>query len=77
MEKIMEWQPIETAPKDGTTVLLYLPEYDEVRTAFYATAVEDGDEQWVIARSVGETAIAFIARNPSHWQPVPASPLRH
>lgn len=64
------WQPIETAPMDRD-VLLFAAETGEQFAAFYGTAMEDGDEQWVFARGKD---IAFIVRNPTHWQPLPPPP---
>lgn len=60
-----KWQPIETAPKDGTTVLLFDEKYDGVCAgkfkdgAWYANGVEK--EQMYYAEL-------------THWQPVPAYP---
>ena len=66
-----EWQPIETAPKDGTPVLLwpfapqdfwagYAPQ--EVCLGFNAL-----DEGWFNP----EQRCAF---EPTHWMPLPAPP---
>jgi hypothetical protein len=60
----MDWQPIETAPKDGRDVLGFWPDraeghmavahYDQDRDRFRSDTVE-----W---------------RNPTHWMPLPAPP---
>jgi hypothetical protein len=59
------WQPIETAPKDGTRVVLYLPEFaEEYRIAFWA-------------RSWGEWQTIpglYSCRSASHWMPLPPPP---
>lgn len=69
-----EWQPIETAPKDGTAVLLYSPRmpgldigrwYDERGPSSDDPGHPDG---W----------FGFIftpwGTEPTHWMPLPASP---
>jgi len=66
----MEWQDIETAPKDGD-ILLYCEETDEQFVAFWGTDPEDNDQQWVFARGDG---FAVIVRDPTHWHPLPPPP---
>ena len=64
----MEWQPIETAPKDGTPVLGY----------------RDGDMATVEWRATwGEWVLAVPGAyaedddwKPSHWMPLPNPPER-
>jgi hypothetical protein len=57
----MEWQPIDTAPKDGTEVLLTDGKYK--RTGYWA-------------RRVGVWSIdAIVALEPpTHWMPLPEPP---
>jgi len=35
-----EWQPIETAPKDGTKVILWLPDFHSVEMAWFCVPAE-------------------------------------
>ncbi len=57
------WQPIETAPKDGTRVLLYEPRDDEhmIEVGFW-----DYDSWY------GPVHVYTIW--PTHWQPLPTPP---
>ena len=60
------WQPIETAPKDGETILIYGAFYDDValrdvRFAYW----EEVTQAWEIE---GEEIIA------THWMPLPEGP---
>lgn len=63
------WQPIETAPKDGTHILLLgVLKHDRVTIGFYD---DDGSSWWAY----------FHPRlpmggdlNPTHWQPLPSPP---
>lgn len=64
------WQDIATAPKDRD-ILVFAAETGEQFVAFWGTAIEDGDTQWVFARSAG---MAFVVRDPTHWMPLPAAP---
>lgn len=59
----MEWQPIETAPRDGTEVLLFQEGQRNVA-------------RW-IQSAVGPvwcTPDAHALYRPSHWQPLPKPP---
>jgi hypothetical protein len=67
------WQPIETAPKDGTFVLLYCedpdPEYEPycIQGWFESGAF---DNRWYEAHSENP-----IRPSPRHWMPLPAAPV--
>jgi hypothetical protein len=53
-----EWQPIETAPKDGTEVLLTNGEYK--RAGYWATRIN----AWSID-------MVPPIKAPTHWAPLP------
>lgn len=58
------WRPIETAPKDGTRVLLWAPHWATALTGWTY-----GQDAWQDARHDAHV------KPPSHWMPLP-SPLR-
>ena len=78
----MDWEPIETAPKDGTRVLIVdgdgnidLCGYQEsfyTRQEFVRKA-KDGDVYKTITEEDGywESEITF---SPTHWMPLPNPP---
>lgn len=69
----MEWQPIETAPRDGTPVLIYAAGGDHhagVLIAFYEGQDATGD-YWIV-RDDGDR---LWATNPTHWMSLPEAPL--
>lgn len=59
------WQPIETAPKDGTRILLGRVGYPWV----FAGLWNDAYKHW----STGIGAMAYFAE-PTHWAPHPQPP---
>lgn len=69
------WRPIETAPADQQIIV---GKWDDdvwiARVAIRMTALEDGAVDWVYARRLGPDGLAFILREPTHWQPLPAPP---
>ena len=75
-----EWQPIETAPKDGTEIFVYAKwKYKNCdakyswRVANYRSDIsgwENGCHFWTITSThFHETAI-----EPTHWMPLPPPP---
>lgn len=72
----MTRQPIETAPKDGTRVLLFLPDYREgyqTQIGHYSVSehLSNGkltyrSEQWWC-----DGGVMGNAPEPSHWMPLP------
>ena len=71
-----EWQPIETAPKDGTRILAFfaLEENDEyyaqiviIRWSYY--------KRWESADYGGEIDYEFDSQ-PTHWMPLPNPPIK-
>lgn len=74
---MIQWRPIETAPKDGTTILVYLEnEIPKIKSVFFD---EDnrGRGNWVY-NAVGHRGVYIkhdtILYNPTHWAPVPDPP---
>ncbi len=61
-----EWQPIETAPKDGTHILGWCKRYGAIEVwwfqdmHYYAGWMDSGDSE----------------PEPSHWMPLPTLPSR-
>lgn len=76
-----EWYPIETAPKDGTTVMGFDPKYpmfcDAARIVQWTTtgtSIEDEEEE---GRAQGWTGPrdGFVGDfEPTHWMPLPDPP---
>lgn len=63
MNTELRWQPIATAPKDGTQVLVF----DEGAVFISQWLVnEEGDEGWFDH--------GFVEPPPTHWQPLPSPP---
>lgn len=60
----MDWQPIETAPKDTTEVIV-LCGYKDVRLGWYF-APSSRTQGWLDQRS--------IRISPTHWMPLPPAP---
>ncbi len=73
-----DWQPIGTAPKDGTRVLLWHSGEMEIgywSTSLWVTRPNDSplgkqDGAWIMHENRSDT----IELTPTHWRPLPASP---
>ena len=65
----LEWQSIESAPKDGTRILVYAADTREIFSVSWMTAQEDGSQEWIAFRfdQIGAVAI----HNATLWQPMP------
>ena len=66
-----EWQPIETAPKDGTEILIVAKGY--VAIARWKNINTDAHPlmAWAFHH---EDDGAYVLHGPSHWQPMPLPP---
>ena len=73
-----QWQPIETAPKDGTEVILWVP-FKGIAINGHYGEVSDGDwesgyrtwMEWLIADELWFQEDPSQA--PSHWMPLPSA----
>lgn len=65
-----QWQPIETAPKDGTRVLLFVPPYGPSTGHYEPARVNWGPNAslWVSHSVLNKEAA------PTHWMPLPTPP---
>ena len=72
---MMEWQPIETAPKDGGCVLLWLPEpWAEVEKAGWCGPWETWVRGGPPGDPDGEMPYGIGSLIPTHWMPLPEPP---
>jgi hypothetical protein len=65
MKTLGDWQPIDTAPKDGTDVLLGFA--DHYRPPVVAGWF--GDDGWEEYDSIN-----VVKGKPTHWMPLPPKP---
>lgn len=76
----VSWQPIETAPKDGTRVDLLLPDWGGRVTDAYWEHETDGwgdmpGPQWCVKDHAVDGWVEPVGDLPTHWMPLPAPPL--
>ena len=75
-----EWQPIETAPTDGTYVLLFFPDYIhkvwigyyEISEHFSHGKCVSSNKYWSVIGSIFSSA---KESHPTHWMPLPNAPV--
>ena len=70
----MSWKPIDTAPKDGTKILLCRPTIrpDSFGVFCQVAAWWEGENNWIVYMSQPlEKPVHF---EPTHWMPLPAPP---
>lgn len=79
----MEWQLIETAPKDGTEIFVFC--YDGIFKAVYLTEKDleevDSEDYENLSTGFYEKTLYnnlydeyFYYLNPTHWMPLPKPP---
>ncbi len=64
-----EWQPIETAPKDGTEILVFID-----GNIFQAHQDEQLDWCMPFAKAHGCGCCGWNDDKPTHWMPLPPPP---
>lgn len=76
-----EWYPIETAPKDGTRVLLFYPKCGEYGQDNVIFGEFDSDKYaknprpfWSNDRRGLYGTLQTRAQQPTHWMPLPGPP---
>ena len=70
------WQPIETAPKDGTWILVYEPHNYEPEVHIVRWAESDGwpnGKTW-LTEEYGGGPDGHSATDATHWMPLPDAP---
>lgn len=65
-----EWQPIETAPKDGKDVQVYVTESREQFVAFWS----ESDDGFCFATT--KEGKPILVKTPTHWMPLPPPPTK-
>ncbi len=69
-EARMEWQPIETAPKDGTPILVYFPQIGTWQVSWSTEVFDDGF--WCVSDNKFEDRpLRGWSDPPTLWMPVP------
>ena len=66
------WQPIETAPKDWSLVIVYDADSHEVGPAYFSRA-DGGQDAWMWADLSLDDENCFVG-NPTYWMPLPSPP---
>ena len=67
LKALHEWQPIETAPKDGTRVLAFC------RGEWHVMLWEDG-AGWAVRSDALDGFVGIEGHDPTHWMHLPEPP---
>jgi hypothetical protein len=72
----MEWQPISTAPKDGTRILIFCPRSShKVQEASWAIPYESApDGWWSTPLGPAGRGYTILPEAATHWMPLPEAP---
>lgn len=74
----MVWQPIETAPRDGTIIDVWLGDCDEPDRQFYCTGDTRRSPGWQWENGKFRPATGGLGLpvfwQPTHWMPLPGPP---
>lgn len=70
----MDWKPIETAPKDGTKILVFTIHGDVELSDWYSYQSERYEPEGDLFRRVSTAEGAWNSNTPTHWAPLPAAP---
>lgn len=71
------WRPIETAPKDGTLILLYFSDPDAIAWGehiWIARGAAKGDDFYWIDQSCDVLVLSDYRNQPTHWMHLPLPP---
>src|SRR5688500_14980842 len=70
-----QWQPMASAPKDGSKILLTLRSSEqgpaEVDTARWVKQGRSGEGQWIAADSDSDAVIVYAEAELLSWMPLP------
>lgn len=71
---VSEWKPIDTAPKDGTPVLVFDPPHVDCRECGYQVlAWSARDKEWFLCDN--DSRVGWILGDgPQYWTPLPEPP---
>lgn len=71
----MDWQPIETAPKDGTSVLLFPGDSVDITIGWFSKEFSSSPGVWKsIEKESNYDILVPIIIKPTHWMPLPEPP---
>lgn len=68
MDPMIQWQPIETAPRDGKTTIL-MGKWHDGEHYWIASGCIEGDQYW--CDFTDDDFPPFSHQNPTHWAPIP------
>lgn len=70
LSEVIGWQPIETAPKDGTCILVF---NGNILSAHWL-ALNPEVGIWLLTESGSDVGAGDLSAEPSHWMPLPEAP---
>lgn len=70
------WQPIESAPRDGTPIIVYTPNSrKQVKEAWWAIPYEGAtDGYWSTPNCSAGRGYIILPESATHWTPLPPAP---